>query len=822
MSINLYDWQAEAVEAVRRHIRSGKTNVMLASATGSGKTVMGAYLIAECHRKGKRAVFVCDRIPLIQQTSDRFLEFGIPHGVIQAKHERTDPDANIQVASAQTLVRRGWPDDLSLIVVDEAHSLYTNTLRRISKRNCITVGLSATPFSRGLGKYYDAVVNVRTLDQLTADGYLAPFDVYAPSAPDMTGVKVGWDGEWNEKETSQRAMQVVGDCVAEYAEKGGGKKAICFGVDVSHCEELQRQFLNAGIHAALYTYQTGDAQRAMMMEEFRKPDSFIRVMISVSALAKGLDVPDIACLDEKTEVLTPGGWRGMWDEFREVVALDPQRGCLSIEPVEARIMKPYTGDMLEIDGGQCNLRVTGDHKMLIGTKSQCNPHAFVEARTLTSTGRFSIPVSGVGLEATGVPLSDDELRFIAWFITDGGWLKKYNSVHVSQAKPDMVTRIRELLHRLGYKFTEYVFPNQRGYAATKEGLMLHRFGIACGVRRGFGGWEKLRPYLDKGLAPELLQMTDRQFRVFWDELLLGDGNGEKRENRRPQLCLGHQALLANLQALIVMRGHATNATTSVTLKNGDPFWLLSWDDKTHREVKTKYGYVHTSNVSNEKVWCVQNSKGTLIVRRNGRVSVVGNCVIMARPLRKSLIEHIQILGRGLRVDPADPSKRAVILDHSNNVERFYPQTLAFFSEGVTELDDGKPKPAAKTPADKPPPEPYKCPKCSHLHKPMKACPKCGHEYPRKQTGVQHVAGKLSAFTGRPEGTREDRQSFYSQLVAICQAKGWDPGSAKHRYRDRFGEWPDGLSSEPAPPTAKTYAWVQGAVIRYHKSKKVKR
>lgn len=491
MTINLHPWQAEAIEEVRQHIRSGKTNIMFASATGSGKTICASYLIAECHRKGKRAVFVCDRVPLIQQTSDRFLEFGIPHGVIQAKHERTDPDANIQVASAQTLARRGWPDDLSLIVVDEAHSQYTNTLRRISKRNCITVGLSATPFSRGLGKYYDAVVNVRTLDQLTADGYLAPFDVYAPSAPDMTGVKVGWDGEWNEKETSQRAMQVVGDCVAEYAEKGGGKKAICFGVDVSHCEELQRQFLNAGIHAALYTYQTGDAQRAMMMEEFRKPDSFIRVMISVSALAKGLDVPDI------------------------------------------------------------------------------------------------------------------------------------------------------------------------------------------GV------------------------------------------------------------------------------------------------------------------------------------------------VIMARPLRKSLTEHIQILGRGLRTDPADPSKRAIILDHASNCERFYPQTLAFFSEGVTELDDGKPKPA-KTPTDKPPIEPYKCPKCSHLHKPMKACPKCGHEYPRKQTGVQHVAGKLSAFTGRPEGTREDRQSFYSQLVAICQAKGWDPGSAKHRYRDRFGEWPDGLSSEPAPPTAKTYAWVQGAVIRYHKSKKVKR
>ena len=52
------------------------------------------------------------------------------------------------------------------------------------------VGLTATPFTKGLGKLYDAVVNVATTNDLIAQGFLVPFRIFSCVEPDMEGVKV--------------------------------------------------------------------------------------------------------------------------------------------------------------------------------------------------------------------------------------------------------------------------------------------------------------------------------------------------------------------------------------------------------------------------------------------------------------------------------------------------------------------------------------------------------------------------------------------------------------------------------------------------------
>ena len=239
----------------------------------------------------RRSAFVCDRINLIDQTSAVFDNERIPHGVMQAQHWRYKPWERVQVCSAQTLARRKWPD-ADLIVIDECHAISETVKAKLEKRESIAIGLTATPFTKGLGKIYDALVNITTTNTLIQDGFLANYRIFAPSAPDMTGVKIR-AGEWDEKETSDRAMQVVGDCVAEYVKHGEGKKFICSAVDVAHVEELHRQFMAAGVMCAQYTYKVNDEERADIVSEFRKPDSYIRGLITVTAASKGFDVPDI-------------------------------------------------------------------------------------------------------------------------------------------------------------------------------------------------------------------------------------------------------------------------------------------------------------------------------------------------------------------------------------------------------------------------------------------------------------------------------------------------------------------------------------------------
>lgn len=329
--LTLYPWQTEAVEQLRVNIRGGVKNQVLCAPTGSGKTICSAHLIQECQRLGKRALVICDRINLIDQTSAVLDRYGIPHGVIQAQHWRSRPWEHIQLASAQTLARRKWPKDLALIVVDECHTQYASVNERVERRECVTVGLSATPFAKGMGRVYDAVVNVRTTNQLIADRYLSPYTIFAASEPDMAGAKTS-AGEWTDAEAEKRALPIIGDVVQEYLAKGQGKKFIAFGVNVRHCEEMQRQMMAAGIVCGLYTYRQGDEARAELLRDFHDPEQPMIGLISVAALAKGFDAPDVGCiimarplrssLAEVIQIFGRGIRRNPQDLEKECVVLD--------------------------------------------------------------------------------------------------------------------------------------------------------------------------------------------------------------------------------------------------------------------------------------------------------------------------------------------------------------------------------------------------------------------------------------------------------------------------------------------------------------------
>jgi superfamily II DNA or RNA helicase len=294
MKVELREYQKEAVEQARAAIRAGAKNVLICAPTGAGKTVIGSHLISEAESKGKRSCFVIDRLSLLNQTSETFDRYGIDHGVIQAQHWRFRPSKLVQICSIQTVARRDWPET-SLILVDEAHTITETVKKRIQRRDCISIGLTATPFTKGLGQLYDAIINVTTTNALIEQGFLARYRIFACVEPDMEGVKVV-SGEWESKEAQKRALQVVGDVVQEYLTHGEGRKFICSAVDTAHVEELQRQFQAAGINCATYTYKDKEEDRDDTVREFRKPDSNIRGLITVTAASKGFDVPDIGCV----------------------------------------------------------------------------------------------------------------------------------------------------------------------------------------------------------------------------------------------------------------------------------------------------------------------------------------------------------------------------------------------------------------------------------------------------------------------------------------------------------------------------------------------
>lgn len=286
--------QKAVIDDVAAAFRAGHKRVMVSAACGFGKTELATAMLIATHENGRRGAFVADRISLCVQTSERFDKYDLPHGVIQADHERFSPSQQIQVCSVQTLTKRRWPET-NLIVVDEAHVLHGAVKKKLEAKDCFAIGLSATAITDGLGKYFDTVVNAPPTNRLIERGLLVPLRIFACTEPDMTGVKVS-AGEWEREETGKRALQVVGDVVAEYLQHGDGKKFIGFAASIAHAQELQRQFIAAGINVATYTANDQPEDRSEIVQEFRKTNSNIRGLLSVEALTRGFDVADVEVL----------------------------------------------------------------------------------------------------------------------------------------------------------------------------------------------------------------------------------------------------------------------------------------------------------------------------------------------------------------------------------------------------------------------------------------------------------------------------------------------------------------------------------------------
>lgn len=290
-------FQDLAHKELRAGVLAGDRCQVLMAPTGAGKTYLSLRVCNEALGRGKRVLFICDRKTLILQTSAVADAYGMPtHGIIQAANPRMALWRPFQIASAQTLALRGVDDSYDVIVVDECHSVIKSTVELITNSKAAVIGLSATPFSKGLGKIYSRVVNAATMDELTRSGVLVPLRVLSCVAPDMKGAKTDSKGEWQAGEVEARGTEIIGDVVLEWTKHARELKTIVFGPTVAHCEELVRQFTAAGIQAATFTGHTKDDERWALLDEYRKPDSKLRVLCSVEALAKGFDVTDVGCV----------------------------------------------------------------------------------------------------------------------------------------------------------------------------------------------------------------------------------------------------------------------------------------------------------------------------------------------------------------------------------------------------------------------------------------------------------------------------------------------------------------------------------------------
>ncbi len=190
------------------------------------------------------------------------------------------------------------------------------------------------------------------------------------------------------------------------------------------------------------------------------------------------------------------------------------------------------------------------------------------------------------------------------------------------------------------------------------------------------------------------------------------------------------------------------------------------------------------------------------------------CIIIARPTR-SLGLFRQMVGRVLRPFPGKSD--ALVLDHAG----------ATFEHGFVEEPVAwtlSPDRRAESPAQIARslghvPLLTTCPECSGVRQQGRPCPCCGWRPQPKPVPVEVIDGELAEVSRDGVVTRplDDKEHFHRQLLWIARDRGYKPGWAAHKFKNRFGVWPPRTMAEPMPPLPATKRWVLSELIAFRKS-----
>jgi superfamily II DNA or RNA helicase len=296
-------------------------NVLAVLPTGGGKTVLFGDILRD-HTEAR--VAIAHRQELVGQISLALARYGVRHNIIGPKNvikfivsihvyelgaSFYDAGSPCAVAGVDTLLRRKddlavWCNQVRLWVQDEAHHvLIDNKWGKAADLFPNAKGLGVTANTtradgKGLGRHadglMDAIVEGPGMRDLIEQGYLTDYRIYSPPSDlDMSGVKVGKDGEYNQKETRLRIKKshVIGDVVKHYKRLADGKLGITFARDVETATEIAGEYNAAGVPAEVVTAKTPDKVRTEILRRFRNRE--LKQLVNVDLFGEGFDVPAI-------------------------------------------------------------------------------------------------------------------------------------------------------------------------------------------------------------------------------------------------------------------------------------------------------------------------------------------------------------------------------------------------------------------------------------------------------------------------------------------------------------------------------------------------
>jgi superfamily II DNA or RNA helicase len=324
--IVLREYQQQLIDSVKS---SAKKRILIYSETGSGKSIMIAYLANDLSKLG-RVLILTHRIEILEQNAKAINSVGILTAKVRTPN--LIKKANVVIAMAQTAHARfkkygsDYVGHFDYVIVDEAHTLIFDKVYEKLKYTKL-FGFTATPNidgydvikkndleykqKRTLAKYYDVLIEGVSNKYLIEKGYLTPERAFALKVPYFDRLeKSGSDyssDSLNATYNNTASRKVLKNA---YLELCKGKKVILFNSGTKNNKPTVELFTELGVEARSYDSVNNTAsERDEILDWFRNTKDGI--LVNTGVFTTGLDVPDIDVVIVNRATLSLNLWRQM-------------------------------------------------------------------------------------------------------------------------------------------------------------------------------------------------------------------------------------------------------------------------------------------------------------------------------------------------------------------------------------------------------------------------------------------------------------------------------------------------------------------------------
>ena len=524
--------------------------------------------------------------------------------------------------------------------------------------------------SEQLGKVWSTVAFERDISWAIDNGYLITprsLTVHVPELKGLGNVKTV-AGDFNSKQLAEVMEASVESTVDAIQRHAKDRNMIVFAASVNHAEELAAALTIEGIPAGVVV---GSSSREVREDTyFRFNSGELQALITVMVLTEGADFPRcdcvvmarptrsqvLFCFDDQTEILTDQGWVKGTDmrENARVAAYDTDTGKIEWEKPQRWFSRPLEDGerMVSLSSPTVDMRVTENHRMVWRRRNDKNWRVSEAGDLISRKSQYVMPFAGVQ-NSSGIDLTDDEIRFVAWVMTDG-YVSKNGLAVISQQDPENCRQIESMLDSCGFKWNVVVNNSPTNFGPRKNPL--HNYRVCRGKPRGtqyqhLRGWGELGKYIPKyagSSAYRLLERMDaRQWSIFLE--VFHRANGAKQANTNGWTRRGYHLFTPFkefadwTQSMCVRRGWRCNVALD-TAGRDRPLYAIHCREVAERYIggsgQTDRKHLEWSPTKpGEQVWCVTVSTGATIVRRNGKAMVSGNCQMVGRSLRHYTDPH---------------------------------------------------------------------------------------------------------------------------------------------------------------------------------------